>query len=78
MPAIFRVLLFAIIAVFFPLSSVLAAHHAHKEPHTQVAILMFDGVQIIDFAGPYEVFGHAGFGVVTVSEDGKAVTTAMV
>src|SRR5690606_10246758 len=39
--------------------------------------LLFDGVQIIDFAGPYEVFGQAGFGVTTLSHDGKAVTTAM-
>jgi len=42
-----------------------------------VAILMFDGVQIIDFSGPYEVFGHAGYRVFTVSSDGKDVTTAM-
>jgi putative intracellular protease/amidase len=42
-----------------------------------VAILMFDGVQIIDFSGPYEVFGHAGYRVFTVSRDGKDVITAM-
>ena len=46
-------------------------------PKTRVAILMFDGVEIIDFAGPYEVFGQAGFDVQTVSRDGKAVKTAM-
>lgn len=50
---------------------------ANDEPETRVAILMFDGVQIIDFAAPYEVFGQAGFEVYTVSKDGKAVTTAM-
>jgi putative intracellular protease/amidase len=44
---------------------------------TQVAILMFDGVQIIDFAGPYEVFGQAGFHVYTVSANGGRVTTSM-
>jgi len=53
----------------------------HAEPpeanKMRVAILMFDGVQVIDFAGPYEVFGQAGFAVHTVSRDGKAVTTAM-
>lgn len=48
----------------------------HKEPF-KVAILMFDGVQIIDFAAPYEVFGQAKFDVATVSVDGKSVTTAM-
>jgi putative intracellular protease/amidase len=47
------------------------------EPKPRVAILLFDGVEIIDFAGPYEVFGQAGFDVRTVSRDGKAVTTSM-
>jgi putative intracellular protease/amidase len=42
-----------------------------------VAILLYDGVQIIDYTGPYEVFGQTGFRVVTVSDDGTAVTTAM-
>jgi len=53
--------------------------HAEPAPpaKTRVAILMFDGVEIIDFAGPYEVFGQAGFDVHTVSRDGKAVKTAM-
>ncbi len=40
----------------------------------KVAILMFDGVQIIDFAAPYEVFEQAGFSVYTVSKEGKQVT----
>ena len=47
------------------------------EAPIRVAILMFDGVQIIDFAAPYEVFGQAKFAVHTVSRDGGAVTTAM-
>lgn len=42
-----------------------------------VAILMFDDVQIIDFAAPYEVFGQARFDVFTVSKDGGTVTTVM-
>lgn len=58
-------------------SQATAANVSDQEPRVQVGILMFDGVQIIDFAGPYEVFGHAGFNVVTVSADGKPVTTAM-
>lgn len=41
------------------------------------AILLFDGVQIIDFTGPYEVLGQAGFDVVTVARDAAPVTTAM-
>ncbi|MDQ3510373.1 MAG: DJ-1/PfpI family protein [Pseudomonadota bacterium] len=55
----------------------LAGLAPETQPEVRVGILLFDGVQIIDFAGPYEVFGTAGFGVVTLSHDGKPVTTAM-
>ena len=54
-----------------------AANPPGDSPAVRVGIVLFDGVQIIDFAGPYEVFGAADFGVVTVSRDGKPVTTAM-
>ena len=37
-------------------------------PQTTVAVLLFDGVQIIDYAGPWEAFGEAGFKVFTVAE----------
>lgn len=47
---------------------------AHEK---RVAILIFDGVQIIDYAGPYEVFGQAGFDVFTVAEKIEPITTAM-
>ena len=43
----------------------------------RVAIILYDGVQIIDFSGPYEVFGQAGFEVFTVSESGKPLSTTM-
>lgn len=43
-----------------------------------VAILVFEGVQIIDYTGPYEVFGQVGpFHVYTVSKDGETLSTAM-
>lgn len=58
-------------------SPALAAHEPHSEPAVHVGIVLFNGVQINDFTGPYEVFGQAGFGVATVSPDGKPVTTAM-
>lgn len=48
-----------------------------KEKTFKVGILMFDEVQIIDFAAPYEVFGHANFEIYTVSATGKSITTAM-
>jgi putative intracellular protease/amidase len=43
----------------------------------RVAILIFDGVQIIDYTGPYEVFGQAGFNVYTVAARPDPITTAM-
>jgi putative intracellular protease/amidase len=55
----------------------MAEHEPHSQPQVRVGVLLFDGVEIIDFAGPYEVFGTAGFGVVTISPDGKPVKTAM-
>ncbi len=42
-----------------------------------VAILVFDGVQIIDYAAPYEVFGQAGFKVFTVGATTAPIVTAM-
>jgi transcriptional regulator GlxA family with amidase domain len=54
-----------------------AKHDAHSKPTVEVGIILFDGVEIIDFTGPYEVFGQAGFGVTTLTVDGKPVTTAM-
>ena len=54
-----------------------AANPPESKPEVNVGIVLFDGVQIIDFAGPYEVFGTAGFGVVTLTHDGKPITTSM-
>lgn len=48
-----------------------------KEGARAVAILVFDGVQVIDYAAPFEVFGQAGFRVFTVGPTTKPVTTAM-
>lgn len=48
-----------------------------RNERTQVAILIFEGVQIIDFSAPYEVFGQAHFDVVTVAEQKKPITTSM-
>ncbi len=39
-----------------------------------VAILLFNGAQLIDFAGPWEVFGSAGFLVHTVAEKAEPLT----
>jgi transcriptional regulator GlxA family with amidase domain len=48
-----------------------------------LAILIFDGVQIIDYTGPFETFGHVyfddthAFNIYTVSEKSGAITTSM-
>ena len=38
-----------------------------------VAILLFDGAEVIDYAGPWEVFGQAGFKIFTVAENSKPI-----
>lgn len=40
----------------------------------KVSILLFDHAEIIDFAGPWEVFGGAGYKVFTVAEKTDPVT----
>jgi transcriptional regulator GlxA family with amidase domain len=42
-----------------------------------VAILIFNQVQIIDSMGPYEVFGQARYTVYTVAATAQPITTAM-
>ncbi len=48
-----------------------------SEERKRVAILIFQGVQIIDYTAPWEVFGQAGFEVFTVAETKQSVTTSM-
>jgi putative intracellular protease/amidase len=43
----------------------------------KVAILVFNGCEILDFSGPYEMFGAAGCDVYTVAANTNPVTTAM-
>jgi putative intracellular protease/amidase len=50
---------------------------ASARAQKKVAILIFDGVEIIDYTGPWEVFGAAGFDVYTVAWTKEPVTTAM-
>jgi putative intracellular protease/amidase len=51
--------------------------HASTEPKRKVAVLVFDGAEIIDFSGPWEVFGAADFDVYTVAATRAPVTTSM-
>jgi putative intracellular protease/amidase len=54
-----------------------------KSAPRNLAILIFDGVQIIDYTGPFETFGHVyfddthAFNIYTVSEKSGAITTSM-
>ena len=42
----------------------------------KVAIMVFPGVQVIDYSGPYEVFSEAGYEVYIVSADPNPILTA--
>jgi transcriptional regulator GlxA family with amidase domain len=46
-----------------------------EEKPVTVAILLFDGVEIIDYSGPWEVFGAAGFRVHTVAAKPDPIKT---
>ena len=48
-----------------------------QERRMKAAIFIFEGVQIIDFTGPYEVFGQAGINAFTVAEKASPITTSM-
>jgi len=54
-----------------------ATSQAPQQNRKKAAILIFDGVQIIDYTGPYEVFGQAGMEVFTVAAKPETITTAM-
>src|SRR5262249_12644799 len=54
-----------------------AAAKPAPDTRRKVAILLFNGVEIIDSMGPYELFGAAGYNVYTVAETKDAVTSAM-
>lgn len=54
-----------------------AAAQAAAPARKRIAILLFDGVEIIDSMGPYEVFGAAGYDVYTVGATHDGVTSAM-
>ena len=56
-----------------------AAQPASQGPpnRKKAAILIFEGVQIIDYTGPYEVFGQSGMEVFTVAVKPEMISTAM-
>ena len=47
--------------------------NAQQKNHYNVAIFLWDGAELLDFAGPGEVFAASGFNTYTVSLDGKEI-----
>ncbi len=47
---------------------ILANGERDENSASRVAVLLFDGAEVIDYAGPWEVFGGAGFEVISVAE----------
>ena len=54
-----------------------AAATPRTDTRRKVAILLFNGVEIIDSMGPYELFGAANYNVYTVAATKDPVTSAM-
>jgi transcriptional regulator GlxA family with amidase domain len=63
----------AMIAMGFVLSGFSYCANAQDEKPKKVAIFLYPGVEVLDFAGPSEVFAASGFDTYTVSADGKDV-----
>lgn len=68
-----------VLAAFFAANGLLEASPVEKRPVKTVAILLFEGVELMDFAGPAEVFIVAAegkaFRVVTVAASTKPLKT---
>ena len=47
--------------------------NAQDEKPKKVAIFLYPGVEVLDFAGPSEVFAASGFDTYTVSADGNDI-----
>ncbi|MBW8878485.1 MAG: DJ-1/PfpI family protein [Acidobacteria bacterium] len=70
-----RILLILFVCV--ALAAPLIAQGSPEAGRPAAAILIFEGVQIIDYTGPYEVLGQAGFRVFTVAASAASITTSM-
>jgi putative intracellular protease/amidase len=66
-------LLRSVVAALFVFSVPIA--HAAEPTRKTVAILLFEGVEIIDYSGPYEVFYQAGYDVYTVAATKQPLRT---
>jgi transcriptional regulator GlxA family with amidase domain len=57
----------------FMLIGTIYSSQAQKEAPKKVAIFLYPGVEILDFAGPSEVFAASGFETFTMSAEGKDI-----
>ena len=70
--------LLAVLVVLVAFQAIINAQAAVEKPKMNVAILIYDGVEIIDYTGPYEVLGSWGRRkVYTVASTSKPITTNM-
>jgi len=53
--------------------SLVVCAEAQQKDKYSVAIFLYNGVELLDFAGPGEVFSASGFRVYTMSVDGKEI-----
>lgn len=67
--------LLVLVIVLLLNNSVLGVQIKNDDKPLTVAIVLFDDVQIIDYSGPWEVFGQAGFTVFTVADKTESLTT---
>jgi len=49
--------------------------HMQKKDRLKIAFYLQDGVEVLDFAGPMEVFDYAGFDIFTVSKTRRPITS---
>lgn len=46
-----------------------------EEQKTTICFYLYDGVEVLDFAGPLEVFSYAGFKIITVAKTKKPLVS---
>jgi putative intracellular protease/amidase len=68
--------LLASVGLFACVTTPAAAAEAAVPAPKKVAILIFEGVQVIDYSGPLEAFADAGYDVFTVAATRDPVATA--
>lgn len=67
-----------LIAKLFIISLMIAnvySANAQSDSGKKVAIFLYSGTEVLDFAGPSEVFAASGFQTYTISADGKDIVS---